>query len=150
MHSIFRFIFIFYLFFLKSKFVACINNQSQFINFNLYSIVHRPYTQHSIINLFKTGNNDFSFYLFIIISDYTNDRMSENNNNNSNNNNNINNDNRQLQFSISEDGQQTISESDLDNLINQSINEWQQLQQQRSTEFELNPTTTPIITQLSS
>lgn len=66
------------------------------------------------------------------------------------NNNNSNSDNRQLQFSISEDGQQTISESDLDNLINQSINEWQQLQQQKSAEFELNPTATPIITQLSS
>lgn len=110
------------------------------------SSVHTTFT---IINLLLSpGNNDFFFFFFWNISDYTNDRTPENNNNN--NNSNSNSDNKQLQFSISEDGQQTISESDLDNLINQSINEWQQLQQQKSTEFELNPTATPIITHLSS
>lgn len=35
------------------------------------------------------------------------------------------------QYSISEDGP-TISEDDLDNLINQSINEWQQRQKSNS------------------
>lgn len=55
-----------------------------------------------------------------------------NNNNNSGNTNNNNNNNANTpkpmrQFSISEDGP-TITEDDLDNLINQSITEWQQRQ----------------------
>lgn len=111
------------------------------------SVVHTTFN-HSSIWFPSPGNNDFFF--FWNISDRTNDRLPENNNSNSNNNQHTNTDNKQLQFSISDDGQQTISESDLDNLINQSINEWQQLQQQKSAEFELNPTATPIITQLSS
>lgn len=44
------------------------------------------------------------------------------------------------QYSISEDGP-TISEDDLDNLINQSINEWQQRQKSNS---DLDKTTIEI------
>lgn len=40
---------------------------------------------------------------------------------------------KQHQFSISEDGP-TITEDDLDNLISQSINEWQQRQNKKSTD----------------
>lgn len=50
------------------------------------------------------------------------------------NNNTINVNNNQKtkrQYSVSEDGT-TISEDDLDNLINQSINEWQQRQKSNS------------------
>lgn len=53
--------------------------------------------------------------------------MNNNNNNNTNTTNNNNNQKPMRQFSISEDGP-TISEDDLDNLINQSITEWQQRQ----------------------
>lgn len=55
---------------------------------------------------------------------------SNNNTGNNNNNNTSNVNNNQMlkrQYTISEDGP-TISEDDLDNLINQSINEWQQRQ----------------------
>lgn len=48
--------------------------------------------------------------------------------NNNNNTTNVNNNQKlKRQYTISEDGP-TISEDDLDNLINQSINEWQQRQ----------------------
>lgn len=53
-----------------------------------------------------------------------NDNVSNNNNNTSNLNNNQ---KLERQYTINEDGP-TISEDQLDNLINQSINEWQQRQ----------------------
>lgn len=64
-----------------------------------------------------------------------------NNNNNNNNTTNVNNNNQKgkRQFSISSDGP-TISEDDLENLINQSINEWQQRQKSGEIEIEINPT----------
>lgn len=84
-----------------------------------------------------------------------NKNISSNNNttNLNNNNTNTNNNNHQKvkhQFSISEDGP-TITEDDLDNLINQSINEWQQRQKSNSDldkstiDVDATPTTTHII-----
>lgn len=72
-----------------------------------------------------------------------------NNNNAGNNNNNTtnvnNNQTTKRQFSISEDGP-TINEDDLDNLINQSINEWQQRQNLDKPTIDVDVTqTAPII-----
>lgn len=68
------------------------------------------------------------------------------NNNNTNSNNNNTNQKPKRQFSISEDGP-TITEDDLDNLINQSITEWQQRQKSngddKSTTIDVDVTTTP-------
>lgn len=73
-------------------------------------------------------------YFLLLISDCTNvhhhyshkhkhvNNSSGNNNNTTNVNNNV-----KRQFNISNDGP-IINEDDLDNLINQSINEWQQRQ----------------------
>lgn len=59
--------------------------------------------------------------------------VNNNNNNTSNTNNNNNNQKPMRQFSISEDGP-TITEDDLDNLINQTITEWQQRQKTNNDE----------------
>lgn len=71
---------------------------------------------------------------------HENDTTTNNNNNNNINNNNttnVNNNRRQKrQYCVSTDGQ-TISEDDLDNLINQSINEWQQRQKNGEIDIDI-------------
>lgn len=71
-------------------------------------------------------------------------------NNNNNNTTNVNNNQKsKRQYSLSEDGP-TISEDDLDNLINQHINKWQQLQKSNSdtekgtTDIDLTPSASII------
>lgn len=85
---------------------------------------------------------------------HSSSHATNNNNTNTVNKNSISNNNHQnamRQFSISEDGP-TITEDDLDNLINQSINEWQQRQKSINTDDKttIDVDVTPLPTSIIS